>query len=165
MPRVFEHNRHDILSLAALTGWVATAVATAPESDLGPWELAGVGRMWEPVEPERAELCYRLALERGVPSPLRERLLDRLAWREKRRTRYDDARALWQRAARSQPIFDARPWEEVAKIDEHHRRDFVAALGVVEEALGRGRASRAPERVLGALEHRLARLTRRAGRP
>jgi hypothetical protein len=162
MPRVFEHNRHDILSLAALTGWVAAAVESAPETDLGPWELAGVGRLWEPVEPERAEGCYRLALERGLGSPLRERLLDRLAWREKRRTRYDDARALWERAARSQPVFDARPWEEVAKIDEHHRRDFATALGVVEEALFRGRVSRAPERVLGALEHRLARLVRRA---
>jgi uncharacterized protein YprB with RNaseH-like and TPR domain len=165
IPRVFEHNRHDILSLVALTGWVTAAVESAPDSDLGPWELAGVGRLWEPVEPERAEGCYRVAIERGVGSPLRERLLDRLAWREKRRTRYDDARALWERAARSQPIFDARPWEEVAKIDEHHRRDFATALAVVEEALGHGRARGAPERVLGALEHRLARLARRARRP
>ena len=35
--------------------------------------------------------------------------------------------------------FDPRPWEEIAKLYEHQRRDFIAARGMVEEALARAR--------------------------
>ena len=164
MPRVFEHNRHDILSLAALTGWVADAVAQAPGNDLGPDELAGLGRLWEPVDPDRGEACYRTALERGLRSPARERLLGRLAWREKRRARWEASRALWEAAARGARIFDPRPWEEMAKIHEHRLRDFASARAVVTEALERAHAHRAPAPVVDALHHRLERLGRRLAR-
>ena len=161
LPRVFEHNRHDILSLVALAGWVAGAVAQAPGIDLGPEEMAGLGRIWETADPDRGEACYRRALERGLPSPARERLLGRMAWREKRRSRWEASRELWEAAARGARIFDARPWEEMAKIHEHRWRDFVAAQAVVTEALERARAHRAPALVLDALHHRLDRLARR----
>jgi uncharacterized protein YprB with RNaseH-like and TPR domain len=164
LPRVFEHNCHDILSLAALTGWVADAVARAPLSELGAQELAGLGRLWEPSDPDRGEACYRMALDRGLTSPARERLLARLAWREKRRSRWDASRALWEAAARDARIFDSRPWEEMAKIHEHRLRDFAAAHAVVTEALDRAHAHRAPAPVVEALSHRLARLSRRLER-
>jgi len=162
IPRVFEHNRHDILSLAALTGWVAGAVGRAPVPELAPWELAGLGHLLEGADPERGEACFRMALERGLQWPARERLLVRLAWGEKRRTRWAEARALWEEAARTQRGFDARPWEEMAKIDEHRQRDLARARAVVEEALGHARTHGASARVLDALAHRLARLHRRA---
>jgi uncharacterized protein YprB with RNaseH-like and TPR domain len=161
LPRVFEHNRHDILSLAALTGWVTAALARAPEADLHPEELVGLGRLWEATDLERALACYRMALEGGLSSPVRERVLLRLARREKERARWDEARALWEAATRSAHGFDPRPWEEIAKLYEHQRRDFAAARAMVEEALSRARATRAPERVVDALAYRLQRLTRR----
>jgi uncharacterized protein YprB with RNaseH-like and TPR domain/predicted nucleic acid-binding protein len=161
LPRVFEHNRHDILSLAALTGWVAGAVARAPEADRHPEELVGLGRLWEAMDLERGLACYRMALERGLESPGRERVLLRLAHREKGRARWDEARALWEAATRSEHGFDPRPWEEIAKLYEHQQRDFTAARAMVEEALSRAQAHRAPERVVDALGHRLERLTRR----
>jgi uncharacterized protein len=164
LPRVFEHNRHDILSLAALAGWVADAVARAPVADLGADELAGLGRLWEAADPDRGEACYRMALDRGLASPARERLLGRLAWREKRRSRWDASRLLWEAAARGARVFDPRPWEEMAKIHEHRLRDFAAARAVVAEALDRARAHRAPPQVVEALSHRLARLSRRLDR-
>jgi hypothetical protein len=164
LPRVFEHNRHDILSLAALTGWVAHVVAHAPGVDLGPAEMAGLGWLWESRDPERGEACYRSALERGLESPARERVLARLAWREKRRSRWEAARELWEAAARGARMFDARPWEEMAKIHEHRLRDFVAAQAVVTEALERARAHRAPAGVLESLHHRFERLGRRLAR-
>jgi uncharacterized protein len=163
LPRIFEHNRHDILSLAALTGWVAAAVARAPGPDLSPEELAGLGRIWEATDLDRGLACYRMALERGLGSPGRERLLFRLARWEKRLARWDEARALWEAAIRVDHGFDPRPWEEIAKLYEHRQRDFAAARGVVEDALSRARLHRASERVLGAFEHRLERLTRRLG--
>ncbi|HWO06710.1 MAG TPA: ribonuclease H-like domain-containing protein, partial [Methylomirabilota bacterium] len=135
LPRVFEHNRHDILSLAALTGWVADAVVRAPVPDFEPEALAGLGRLLELSEPERSLACYRMALDAGLPTPFRERLLLRLAQGEKRRARWDEARALWEAAARAPRAFDPRPWEEIAKVHEHRRRDLPAARRVVEEAL------------------------------
>ena len=163
LPRVFEHNRHDILSLVALAGWVADAVERAPAAEFGADELAGLGRLWEAADPDRGEACYRMALDRGLASPARERLLARLAWREKRRSRWDASRVLWEAAARCARSFDPRPWEEMAKIHEHRLRDFAAARAVVTEALDRARAHRAPAPVMEALSHRLARLTRRLG--
>ena len=164
LPRVFEHNRHDILSLAALTGWVADAVVRAPVPELEPQALAGLGRLLEMSEPERSLACYRMALDAGLPTPFRERLLLRLARGEKRRARWDEARALWEAAALAPREFDPRPWEEIAKVHEHRRRDLAAAHTVVEEALALARRHRASERVLAAFEHRLARLARRIER-
>jgi uncharacterized protein YprB with RNaseH-like and TPR domain len=164
LPPVFDHNRHDILSLAALTGWVADAVARAPHPELDPETLAGLGRMLEGADPERSLACYRRALDAGLPPPSRERLLLRLALGEKRRARWDEARALWEAAARSPRGFDPRPWEEIAKVHEHRRRDLPAAREVVQEALALARRHRASARVLAALEHRLERLGRRLER-
>jgi uncharacterized protein len=164
LPRVFEHNRHDILSLAALTGWAATAVGRAPVPDLHPEELMGLGRLWETMDLDRGFACYRMALAGGLGSPGREWVLLRLARREKGLANWDEARALWEAATRSQRGFDPRPWEEIAKLDEHRRRDFVAARAVVEEALSRARVHLAPERIQAVLAHRLERLTRRLAR-
>jgi hypothetical protein len=164
LPRVFEHNRHDILSLAALAGRMADAVARAPGPEFGVEELAGLGRLWEAVDPDRGEACYRMALAGGLPSPARERVLGRLAWREKRRARWDASRVLWEAAARGARFFDSRPWEEMAKIHEHRLRDLAAAHAVVTEALEHARVHRAPGGVVEALHHRLGRLSRRLER-
>jgi len=164
LPRVFEHNRHDILSLAALTGWLATSVERAPVPDFHPEELVGLGRLWEATDLDRGLACYRMALERGLESPGRERVLLRLARREKGLARWDEARALWEEATRAGRGFDPRPWEEIAKLYEHRRSDFATARDVVEDALSRARVHRSPTSVLSAFEHRLERLTRRLAR-
>src|SRR5262249_33394393 len=161
LPRVFDHNRHDVLSLAALAGWVAVALARAPEADRHPEELLGLGRIWEAADPERGLACYRMSLDRGLPSPWRERLLLRLGAIEKRRTRWEAARVYWQAVIDAERPFDPRPWEEIAKVHEHRRRDPGAAHRVVEEALARARRASAPESVVAAFEHRLGRLNRR----
>jgi uncharacterized protein YprB with RNaseH-like and TPR domain len=161
LPRVFDHNRHDILSLAALLGWVLAAVARAPAPDLHPEELLGLGRIFEASDIERSVDCYRMALDLGLASPNRERLLLRLAAAEKRRTRWEAACALWEDAISATPSFDPRPWEEIAKVHEHRRRDFVAARAVVETAIARARDEGIAPGVLGAFQHRLARISRR----
>jgi uncharacterized protein YprB with RNaseH-like and TPR domain len=164
LPRIFDHNRHDILSLAALAGWVAGALERAPLAGLAPDELVGLGRLWEAADPERALSCYRAALGLGLPSPGRERLLLRLAAWEKRLRRWEEARRLWEAAAGAEHGFDPRPWEEIAKVHEHRQRDLATARAVVQEALDRARRFRAPARVLEAFQYRLARLTRRLER-
>ncbi len=147
----------------ALTGWVVGALTRAPDADLSAEDLAGLGRLWQSHDAARGEACYRLALTLGLKSPGRERLLARLAVGEKRRARFPEARALWEEIVRLQHAFDPRPWEEMAKIDEHRRRDFVSAHAVVSEALVQARGAGAAEAVLDALTYRLGRLTRRLG--
>jgi uncharacterized protein len=163
LPRVFDHNRHDVLSLVALTGWVTGALVQAPILDLHPEELAGLGRLWESADLDRGLACYRTALDRGLESPGRERVLLRLAAVEKRRARWEAARSFWEAAIAGKQRFDPRPWEEIAKVHEHRRRDYLAARAVVEAALTRAQQERAPMGVLAAFEHRRQRLLRRLG--
>ena len=118
--RVFEHNRHDVLSLVALVGWFGRALGGG--AGLRPEELAGLGRLWEPVDLERGLACYRAALGAGLPEPVARWARLRLAWWEKRAARWDAACALWD-AARAHDVFDPRPWEELAKFHEHRRSE------------------------------------------
>lgn len=161
LSRIFDHNRHDVLSLAALAGWLGSAVARAPAPCFHPEELAGMGRLLEVFDEERGLACYRMALAQGLATPWRERTLLRLAVFEKRRSRWDEARALWEEVISAGRLFDPRPWAEIAKVHEHRRRDLAAASAVVEEALLRARRVGAPAPVQAAFEHRLRRLTRR----
>ena len=159
--RVFAHNRADVLSLVALVGWFGRALADDP--GVRPAELAGLGRLWEPVDLERGLTCYRAALAAGVPDPVARWARLRLAWWEKRAARWEAACTLWE-AARGHEIFDPRPWEELAKYHEHRVRDLAAAREIVQDALGLARAARAGSRVLDAFTHRLDRLNRRLER-
>jgi len=159
--RVLEHNRHDVLSLAALVGWLGAALEA--RLALGAAEIAGLGRLWEPVDAQRALACYRQALAAGLDGRLAQWARLRLAWWEKRAQRWEIACELWRAAARVDAL-DARPWEELAKFHEHRRRDFVAAREVVRTALELA-AGRLSARVADGFAHRLRRLERRLAAP
>jgi len=156
--RVFEHNRDDVLSLAALVGWFGAALGEAPTLRAQEW--AGLGRLWEPVDADRGLDCYRAALDAGLDGEAAHWVRLRLAWWEKRAARWDTACALWE-SARQRELFDPRPWEELAKFQEHRARDFAAARALVADALDLARAAGAAERVLDAFTYRLARIDRR----
>jgi hypothetical protein len=157
---VFSHNRHDVLFLAALLGWLGRALAgDDPDVDDG-LDAAGLGRLWETVDPDRAITCYRAALAMGVPAPLGDGVRLRLAAWEKRRARWEAACALWE-AATAGATFDPRPWEELAKYHEHRARDTARAHALVTRALSLAHAARCAPQVLTALTHRLSRLERR----
>jgi hypothetical protein len=160
---VFTHNRHDVLSLVALLGWLGGAL-TEGERDVDDGrDLAGLGRLWERFDPERAAVCYRGSLAAGLPPDEAHRTRLRLAAWEKRRARWPAACALWEEAAAA-AAFDPRPWEELAKYHEHRARDVMAARAVVTAALGRAHAAGAPPSIVSALDHRRARLERRLER-
>jgi hypothetical protein len=160
--RVLAHNRQDVLALAGLLGWFAEALAGG-RPDLRPAELAGLGRLWERADGERACACYVDALAGGLDDEAAHAVRLRLAGWEKRRARWDAARALWRRVAEA-PGFDLRPWEELAKFHEHRVRDLEAARVVVVTALRRAEHAGASARVLELLAYRLARLERRQAR-
>ena len=165
---VLEHNRHDILALVGLLGWLARAVDG--RGALSAEEQAGVGRLWERTDVERACVCYEAALTAGLDGPFAHAVRLRLARWEKRRARWAVARTLWE-AATTTAVFDPRPWEELAKFHEHRARDLPTARAVVIRALdlaaatsdrhGRSSANPVAARVVEAFAHRLARLERR----
>ena len=156
--RVLAHNRDDVLTLVGLLAWFGAALTTS--ETLTPAELGGLGRLWEPVDLERALACYRGALDAGLAGEPAQAIRLHLARWEKRLARWDAACSLWEEAKRHAG-FDPRPWEELAKFHEHRRRDFVTARAVVEDALGLAEAAGAPLRTVGAFTHRLGRLERR----
>jgi hypothetical protein len=160
--RVFEHNRADVLTLVALVGWFGRALADG--AAVRPEEMAGLGRLWEPVDLERGLACYRTALAGDLPEPVARWARLRLAWWEKRAARWESACTLWE-AARAHEVFDPRPWEELAKYHEHRARDLAAARAIVEDALTLARAAGAASRVLDAFAYRLDRLNRKSGGP
>ena len=155
---VLEHNRQDVLALVALLGWFSHALAG--RATLTPEEQAGLGRLWERTDVERACRCYEEALAAGLDGEIAHAVRLRLAKWEKRRARWAVARALWE-AATSATSFDPRPWEELAKFHEHRARDFAAARYVVTRAIELAADAAAPERVVEALRYRLGRLERR----
>jgi uncharacterized protein YprB with RNaseH-like and TPR domain len=158
LARVFAHNCDDVLSLAALLGWFGQALGETPSVSTAEW--AGLGRLWEPVDLERALACYRTALDYGLGGEHAHFVRLRLAWWEKRAARWDAACELWETAARH-GAFDPRPWEELAKFHEHRRRDFAAARSVVTAAIDLARAAGVAGRVLEAFGRRLGRIERR----
>jgi hypothetical protein len=157
---VLAHNRHDVLSLVALLGWFATALDGAAREQLSADELAGVGRLLEPVDVERSLEYFRAALDAGLDGPAAHAVRLCVARWEKRRARWAAACALWEASTRIE-MFDPRPWEELAKYHEHRSRDLAAAHGIVASALALARQSRVPAHVLETLAYRLARLERR----
>ena len=158
LARVLAHNRDDILTLVGLLGWFGGALAAPAE--LGAAELAGLGRLWEPVDLERSLECYHAALDAGLAGETAQAVRMRLARWEKRRARWETACSLWEAAARD-AVFDPRPWEELAKFHEHRRRDFVTARALVDDALGLAEGAGVSSRVREAFSYRRARLSRR----
>jgi uncharacterized protein YprB with RNaseH-like and TPR domain len=157
---VLAHNRQDVVALVALLGWFACALDG--RLTLTPEERAGLGRVYERTDVERACGCYEAALAAGLDGEIAHAVRLRLARWEKRRARWALARALWE-AATATPAFDPRPWEELAKFHEHRARDLAMARHVAARALDLAAAAAASDRVLEAFRYRLGRLERRLG--
>jgi uncharacterized protein len=165
---VLEHNRIDLVSLAAVT---ARGMRMAREGQDGCRDCAealALGKILERAEHvSRAEACYRYAGQSPV-SHIRADALYRLAVRLRRDRRFDDAADTWRelieftepRSMRRGVLGQLRQVavEALAIHREHRAKDLVGArelaLTVLEESGGR------TERV----RHRLARLDRKLAR-
>ena len=117
---VFRHNRDDVLSLIALLGWLAHALAHGEHGVDDAFDLVGVARLWERVDPERAVACYRAALAVGLPTGAAHQVRLRLASWEKRWSRWDAACTLWKEATAA-TSFDPRPRSEERRVGKECR--------------------------------------------
>jgi uncharacterized protein YprB with RNaseH-like and TPR domain len=163
---VFEHNRLDLVSLAALTARASALLAEMRPSSSEPRECLGLGRLLELAGwGDRAELCYRRAADLAAASwqagdeHVRVAALHALALRCRRGRRYPDAAAAWEaitRARRCPPALMREALEALAIHHEHRSRDLEQARVFAERT----------RRVAGAypdLDRRLARIGRKLG--
>lgn len=164
---VLEHNRLDLVSLAAV---MARGLQLAREGHphcRDEAEALALGRVYERAEAfDRAERCYEAAADSGVPE-VRGEALYRLGLRHRRARRFEAAAARWReivaltepRGIRRLPrLGELRQFavEALAIHHEHRERDLDGArelaLFALEEAAG--------SRVQG-IRHRLARIDRK----
>jgi uncharacterized protein YprB with RNaseH-like and TPR domain len=162
MARVLEHNRIDVLSLAALAALACQWVDGGHAED--PRDVYCLARVLERADlAERSEEQYRRLLAEA-PGPVRTASLLRLAARAKKGGQLEAAVAYWEEAAQSGDWLALR---ELALHHEHRSRDLPAALSAVETGLGRldGEAGPGTRRAVEDFHRRrqrlLAKLSRR----
>jgi uncharacterized protein len=162
---VLEHNRIDLVSLAAVTARAVRLAQQGHEACRDCAEALALGKVYERAEHfGRAEACFRRAAE-SPESYIRADALYRLAVRLRRDRRFADAAATWRelieftepRSMRRGLLGDLRrvAVEALAIHHEHRAKDLAGArelaLASLEEAGGRTEKAR----------HRLARLDRK----
>jgi uncharacterized protein YprB with RNaseH-like and TPR domain len=162
---VLEHNRIDLVSLAAVTAHAARLAQSGHEACRDCAEALSLGRVLERAEHfDRADACYRRAAE-SPEAPVRAEALYRLAVRLRRARCFTEAAALWRelldltepRHRRRGLLGDLRKVaiEALAIHHEHRAKDLAGArelaLAFLEESTG------AADKV----RHRIARLDRK----
>jgi uncharacterized protein len=152
---VLEHNRLDVVSLAALLAFCCGWIEEGRVQD--PRDHYGLARVFERAAVhERCEEHYREVARHGA-GELRLSSLRRLAARAKSARDHQAAQPLWEEAAGAG---DWRALRELAIHHEHRTRDLEAARMAVEEALRHG-DGRLSSRLRDDLMHRRQRVLRK----
>jgi uncharacterized protein YprB with RNaseH-like and TPR domain len=160
---VLEHNRHDLVSLAAVMSHALWLVHEGPQACREPAEQLAVGQVYERAGLlEQAGEAYTLAVRLG-DADVQRPALARLALMHRRAGRYDAAAAAWQqildlvpRSRRSLMPIERQAVEALAIHHEHRVRDLERARGYAE-ALGAASTGR----TRAETERRVQRLVRK----
>ncbi len=163
LPRIFAHNRWDLVALAALAARAETLLA-GPDPRHDPLEWLGAARWYERRDPARSAGFYEAALRAPLPTGVRGRAAWRLGRLWRRAGRPAETLALWQEMTRGDPAPPLALLVDLAKLLEHHARDYTGALRVTRAALARVEMEASREvraLVCEALVHRARRLERR----
>jgi uncharacterized protein len=174
---VLEHNRLDLVSLAAVTARAVRLAEDGVDACRDASEALALGRVYERGgDSIRAESCYRRATASDQVD-VRGEALYRLGLRCRRARRFEEAATVWRellafgdsRAVRGSLVVEAlRQFaaEALAIHEEHRVRDYFAARELAMfalEEITESDASPARRREEG-LRHRLARLDQKISR-
>jgi len=165
MPRIFYHNRIDVLSMVSLTALLCQAFSEPDKTLQRGQEWLSLGRWYERLDmAAEAESAFRRAIQSDLPSKSFQSALFYLARLLKRAERRSEAAVVWQQLAAVE-MDQARGHVELAKYHEWHTGELEQAGELTRRAInlvdrwGQGmRALARPD-----LEHRLARLERKLG--
>jgi uncharacterized protein YprB with RNaseH-like and TPR domain len=164
---VLEHNRYDLLSLAAVMSHALWMAGEGPDACREPSEQLGLGVLYERAgQAERAMAAYERAAGPVSDRDVRAQALARLAPMLGRAGRHDDAAAAWLGVldathGRSEDMaaLERRAAQALAIHHEHRARDLAEArryaARLQASAAGRGRLDAA---------HRLDRIDRKLAR-
>jgi uncharacterized protein YprB with RNaseH-like and TPR domain len=158
---VFDHNRLDLLSLAALTARALHLVRAGPQAARDPREALALGWIYTRAGlDEPARDAYRRAATLAPSSAIHIEALRGLAVSARRARSYDEAAAYWRQILDvrgcSRPA--AREASEALAIHHEHRvRDLVMARTFARRSLEQGTTARSNE----AGEYRLKRIQRK----
>ena len=167
---VLEHNRLDLVSLAAVTSRALRLAGGGEPVCRDGIEALAVGRVLERAGAlDRAEACYRRASESPCVETRAESLY-RLGLRFRRSGRFEEAAGWWRQLValtdssrrHGQAMVSLREFaiEALAIQQEHRARDLHAARELALFALEEGSGSRRAD----GMRHRLARLDRKLAR-
>jgi hypothetical protein len=168
---VLEHNRLDLLTLAALTTRLLDMARCGPDAIGDPREALALGHVYlRGGLEERARASFRRALDRcrsprGAFDPIRIDVLRALALASRRARRHDDAAALWSELAEMRgcpPAIVREATEALAIHHEHRVRDLPLARQFALGSLAAARGGPRPS-IADAVRHRLARIERKMG--
>ena len=156
---VFEHNRLDIISLAALMGHLAEL--THGRRDTAPVDardLLAVARLYIERQDTWQAQCLLTSLVQSHEAATQMEARKMLSLLHKRAGRWEDAVGLWQQMIRDQPG-DLFALIELAKWYEHRAHDYATALKLVGLALRQmdGHAAAAEREALLRRRQRLQR--------
>jgi uncharacterized protein YprB with RNaseH-like and TPR domain len=172
---VLEHNRLDLVSLAAVTARAARLVDEGADGCPDGAHALALGRVYERAGAlEQAEACYQRATMADAPA-IRGEGLYRIGLRHRRERRFAEAADAWRAlmALTEQRAFQRTAAgtalrkfavEALAIHHEHRDRDFEAARELALFALRGESALSANDRQADSYRHRLARLDRKIAR-
>jgi tetratricopeptide (TPR) repeat protein len=164
---VLEHNRLDLVSLAAVASVIARMLHEGAPAARNAHECLALGRLYEQAgAAARASACFERAIEgdaavaswQGDPAVQRQ-ALRHLAVRYRRERRHEDAATTWQRIVDDGDDLEAL--HALAVYHEHRSKNLVAARALVLRALNTPLSAQAQD----ALRHRLGRIDRKLGHP
>jgi uncharacterized protein YprB with RNaseH-like and TPR domain len=161
---VLDHNRYDLLSLAAIMAHALALAEDGPDACAESGERLALGQLYERAgDLSRAARAFELAAGDG-PRDVRQHALARLAVLQRRDHRHADAAAAWQQVIDLAPAgalptpLERRAAEALAIHHEHRARDFAEARRYAVR-LGR----QATGRQASETTHRIARIDRKIG--
>lgn len=164
---VFYHNAMDIVAMAALLGHMAQMLA----DPLGfaqqhPVDVIALAKLYEEWgDAETAQRAYNHGIEQDLPAASFREAARRLAHLHRMRGEMDRTLELWREAAKRGEL-DAHI--SLAKHYEHRTRDYANAEQITLAAIGIANSKavepRERKRLLPELNHRLARIRRKAAK-
>ena len=158
---VLEHNRRDLLSLAALTARALHLVGSGPAALCDSREALALGWVYARaglLDPARE--AYRRAADTASAAAVRVEALRALAVSARRARSHDEAARYWRLVleVRGCPPTAVREASEALAIHHEHRvHDLVAAKSFARQSLVHGSSARSSR----AVEYRLERIERK----
>lgn len=163
---VFYHNAMDVVAMAALLGHVSETLADPYNGRVEHGlDFVALGKLFEDLGHwDEAARLYERGLEFGLEETDFGVAVKRLSILQKKRGDLDQAIRLWEEAARKGHIY---AHIELAKYYEHKARDVKSSIKWAKAARAQAERADLPAYIrkhwLAEIDHRLARLERKAG--